>query len=654
MASPRPASTQPGKERRLSGQVHTESPLRKMSLPTNEIPTVKHDQAVDSEADYEEIIHVDPISRTASRVDGRGYDQSTEDTGAHGITAEHEDDLTADDGYSAPILASDEVKYRPESQFLQPAIEPELERHDSSYLEIEPSTPPTYPSGRRVSRPGSRANSIHTLPHMSRFTTVEDRPDIGTPLEDVKEYEPLFPDDEDLEKKKSASEPNLPIGDKPQRPDLARHHFPSRDVWEDTPDSLMYETTVKTPQLPEFSIPSAEHEPKEIFETPEQEKARKANVEASDQQDFIPESTKSLAKTPLTPDVLDDTSLISNLPARHQFPSRDVWEDTADHLLHTTVITPQPDLQIQADASPEASKALPIIPARPSRTKPAALDLAGPSSLEDKKVPVIPDRPKPKVPERPSKTVARGASAEEVPLAKTASREDNSVAASKAKPAVPARPSGSSKIAALQAGFMKDLNQRLQLGPQAPKRDEPAKAAADDADDEQAPLADARKGRARGPQRRRPGSSSPAARGADEEKKVRFAIAKMVTVFEIDESGAVRVAERETAKESAALARDVLEPSGDAADEPELKASAAEAAEAETVKPIASSSSDATVQTGETKIKLPAADGGAAEDVTVYLGGSADKPGTVVDRDGEQIVGDADTQDSIERVGPGN
>jgi len=196
----------------------------------------------------------------------------------------------------------------------------------------------------------------------------------------------------------------------------------------------------------------------------------------------------------------------------------------------------------------------------------------------------------------------------------------------------------------------------------APKRDEPPKA--DDADDEQAPpLADARKGRARGPQRRRPGSSaSPGARGPDDEKKVRFAIAKMVTVFEIDESGAVRVAERETARESAALAKEVLEPRGEAVDEPEQKeaaeeeprAEAADPADAEPVERVVSSSSDAAVQTGETKVKLPAAEGAAAEDVTVYLGGRADKPGTVVEKDGEQIVGDADTQGSIEKTGPGN
>ena len=78
----------------------------------------------------------------------------------------------------------------------------------------------------------------------------------------------------------------------------------------------------------------------------------------------------------------------------------------------------------------------------------------------------------------------------------------------KPKPAVPARPAGS-KIAALQAGFMSDLNKRLQLGPQPPQKgSEPS----EEKREEKAPLADARKARAKGPTRRKPAtSSSPAA-----------------------------------------------------------------------------------------------------------------------------------------------
>ena len=74
----------------------------------------------------------------------------------------------------------------------------------------------------------------------------------------------------------------------------------------------------------------------------------------------------------------------------------------------------------------------------------------------------------------------------------------------KAKPTVPARPGGS-KIAALQAGFMSDLNNRLKLGPQGPQK--PAEPTEEEKVEEKAPLADARKARAKGPARRKPAVS---------------------------------------------------------------------------------------------------------------------------------------------------
>lgn len=535
MASPYPSSVTPPKERRGSSQVHAESPLRTMTFPVNETdPVLKvgshsaHDQAVDSETEHEDdVIHVDPPSRSLSRIGGGDHETPTEDLGSHGANTENEGGFLVEDGYSAPILASDEAKYRPEAQYMTPAIEPEQEQPDSSYLELDSGTLPPYQSGRR-SKPGSRSNSIHTLPHISRFTTHDDS---GTPLEDVKEYEPLFPDEEDEEKSKSALDSNLPPKDKPKRPELARHHFPSRDVWEDAPDSLMYETTVKTPQLPEFSIPAAEHEPKEIFETSEQEQTKKSKTEDAEK-NFVPDHTKDLAKTP---DVLSNMPVRPSMPARHKFPSRDVWEDTADQLLHTTVITPQPEkpekLEEENVTPTEAAKAAPTIPTRPVRSKPAATAMDG--SPEEKKAPMIPERPKPKVPERPSKPLG-------VPLTKTTSAEEREAPpVTKANPTIPTRSAGS-KIAALQAGFMKDLNQRLQLGPQAPKKEEQPKEEVKE-EKEKAPLTDARKGRAKGPTRRKPGTSPSAAEAVgDEPKIVRFAVSSTIVVFEIDD-GSLKV-----------------------------------------------------------------------------------------------------------------
>jgi len=480
------------------------------------------------------------------------------------------------------------------------------------------------------------------------------------PLEDVKEYEPLFPDEED-QKSKSTSVSNLPPEDKPKRPELARHHFPSCDVWEDAPDSLMYQTTVKTPQQPEFSIPAAEHEPKEIFETPEQEQARMNKAEDAEKDDFMPDHADDLTKTQVIPDALSDIPVRPSMPARHKFPSRDVWEDTADQLLPTTVITPkheQPAKSEGENAEPtEATKAGPIIPSRPVRSKPPPLALDGSTGYpEEKRAPTIPERPKPKVPERSSKPLQLG-SAEGVPLAKTTSTEERETPpVAKAKPAVPARPTGS-KIAALQAGFMKDLNQRLQHGPQAPKKEEQAKEEAEEK--EKTPLADARKGRAKGPTRRKPGTSPSAAAATNEQPKtVRFAISSTIMVFEMDD-GSIKV--RQEVNEVKNVAEELEKP-GVVQLKDEIPAeidplakeggkvtdtvSGEEAAASTSVPPPTQSPApdltvDSAVQTGETNIEVNTNDGGAPEKVTAYLGGRADKPGTVIEKDGEQLVDDA-------------
>jgi hypothetical protein len=637
-----------------------------MSFPVIEIDPVlragSQDHAIDSEVEHEDdVIHVDPPSRSLSRIEGGGFDVSTEDLGTHGSITEKDGGLMVEEGYSAPILASDEVKYRPEAQFMTPAIEPEQERRDSTYLDLDSPTLPTYQSAKRGTRPNSRSSSIHSLPHGLRFSTNEDT---GLPLEDVKEYEPLFPDEED-ENSKSTSESNGPPGDKPKRPELARHQFPSCDVWEDAPDSLMYQTTVKTPQQPEFSIPAAEHEPKEIFETPEQEQARMNKNEDAENEDFFPDDAENLAKMHVVPNALSDKPVRPSMPARHKFPSRDVWEDTADQLLPTTVIHPKQDKPEKSEGekagTTEATKAAPIIPTRPVRSKPAPIMIDGTTGYTDeKRAPTIPERPKPKVPERPSKPLQPGPT-EGAPLAKTTSTEERDApSVAKAKPAVPARPTGS-KIAALQAGFMKDLNQRLQLGPHAPKKEEQAKEEAEEM--EKAPLADARKGRAKGPTRRKPGTSPSAAVTMDEgPKTVRFAISSTIMVFEMNDGnlqvqqgevkevknvaeepekpaiasnvGEVRQSKDETPTEIEPLAKE---------DKATDKASSEEAAASTAVPaPVQPSAPDLTVDAaGETSTEVNTNDDGESEKVNAYLGGSADNPGTVLEEDGEQHVDDA-------------
>lgn len=196
-----------------------------------------------------------------------------------------------------------------------------------------------------------------------------------------------------------------------------------------------------------------------------------------------------------------------------------------------------------------------------------------------------------------------------------------------AKPPVPARPTGS-KIAALQAGFMSDLNKKLGLGPIAPKKEE----VAPETEEEKAPLADARKGRAKGPQRRKPGIA-PAP--AEEEKKVskpRFAISTM-TIWEVDESGELNMGGNKA----------------EAKAEPEAAVPVpAETAIAETIAP-STTTEDIAVQTGQLDIKI-----GEEEGKTIFLGGRAPEPGSVVvDADGTQHVGAPDSLGGIEKTAMG-
>jgi Altered inheritance of mitochondria protein 21 len=218
-----------------------------------------------------------------------------------------------------------------------------------------------------------------------------------------------------------------------------------------------------------------------------------------------------------------------------------------------------------------------------------------------------------------------------------------------AKPPVPARPTGS-KISALQAGFMNDLNKKLGLGPVAPKKEESREEPK--AEEEKAPLADARKGRAKGPQRRKPGVSTSGA--AEEEKKVskpaavRFAISRPMTIWEVDESGELSMggksAEAPAAEEPAE--EPAREPAEGASDENTAPSSSKE---------TTTTGTDMAVQTGELDISMMTDTAtGEHEAKTVYLGGRAPEPGSVVvDADGTQHVGSPDSLGSIEKTGLG-
>ena len=479
MTSPRPPTS--GRPASIKAG-HSDSPLR--------------NEAEEQLDDSGEVIHIDHPAHRSSKIHGGGYDPPTEDLGPKGGNTAEEGGWVTERGYGIPILAPDELKKRGlDAEWRQPAISPELERHGDEYTVNEDGTPGYITKVRSLSRNSNRNNSTQVqraIPSPTHFEKA------GTPLEAHKEYEPLFPEDEESNKKPETQ------ADKLKRPNLARHHFPSQDVWEDTPGSLQLETTVETPQAPEeleaLAGGAGDASTAHVFEKKDVEEQRKTEVTDEDQQSFLSEEMKHpTVENKHLGKVRDDHAARPGMGQR--FPSQDIWEDAPSHgHLETIVSAPQTeDVNEYAEESTVVEK--PQVPARPAiPVRPVKKDI----SPSDKKAPIIPERPKPQVPARPSKPPAslleRVATTESQP-------GDNEAPQPKAKPPVPARPGGS-KIAALQAGFLKDLNSKLGIGPQAPKFKEPEPEQREEA----APLKDARKGRAKGPQRRKPaGSPAPAA-----------------------------------------------------------------------------------------------------------------------------------------------
>ncbi|PHH60463.1 hypothetical protein CDD81_1638 [Ophiocordyceps australis] len=359
--------------------------------------------------------------------------------------AEDDESVETEEEYHAPILAADEVDAG--SHVKHPAVRPHPERHSSHDGEESPV--------RSTSRP-SMARASHS------------QADFGsTPLEDVEEYEPLFSEEtkEEVPKHEAADE------------NEGRHHFPSKDVWEDAPSSVHYTATVSTPdvsdQIRRRSSAYSEDRPITPAQAFAQYQEQLAEKETTGRNNvFLPLSEEKPTW------INHQHHLKTQRPsAAKRFPSRDVWEDVPESQLHETTVSAspteekKPEMPSRPEKKASLTEHLPSIPDRPRPRQ---------SSGDDKQKPPVSEKPKPQVPARPSKSLSGD---------------------SKTKPPVPSRLMGN-KIASLQAGFMSDLNKRLQIGPQAPKKEPLVEEEAEA--EEKAPLSDARKGRARGPQRRAP------------------------------------------------------------------------------------------------------------------------------------------------------
>lgn len=582
------------KKRTSSSKSHIDSPLRKSFSLEGEHAQQARDQAEDAmESDTEEdVIHIDPPARRHDKYGGGGYDPPTEDLGPRGGNTADEGGWIDERGRRTPILASDEVAKNKGGEYLQPAVSPEREHRGSEYFSgVDSEAPPPYQIGHRGgsrsnSRPTSRPGSIHGFSGLSKVISHEMTEDRHMPLGDVEEYEPLFKDEDE---KANKEDKPLTAADRLKRP-LAQHRFPSQDVWEDTPESLNLQTTVESPQVPEEESSPSTVKGSSTFELPEVEQARKGEASEADRTSFLDEH---MVKSPFKAHLRQEMAHRPGMTQR--FPSRDIWEDTPESLrLETTVEAPQveqiiisPEDTQNAIAAFAASKdkvgasGKPIVPPRPARAKPtegmevqpvvedrpqqelqrvvaAAMQLpvAKEPSLKatspiERKAPTLPDRPKPQVPPRPARSTQDKAEDTNI-LSETLSASSTGsevaspgAAVLKCKPIVPARPEG--KLAALKAGFMNDLNSRLKLGPQAPPKAQDKSTEGDrERAQEKATLSDARKGRAKGPQRRKPvteaGGAAAIASGDGEVNWGRnWAVKEPWTVWSISITGNIEV-----------------------------------------------------------------------------------------------------------------
>jgi hypothetical protein len=662
-SSPRPVSSSYLNKGHSSTSLHAESPLRLSSFPsefqeTGDLSRVSTSSlsgtALDSEVEDDDIIHVDAPAHRVDKYGGGGYDPPVEDLGPQGGNTLEEGGWVDENGYGVPILASDEVAKEPGKEYMQPAVDPHKDRRGSSYMTGSDSEASSYlmsgsrsgsiSGSRPTSRPSSRPSSIHGLSGtLSRFTSHDERDDVHTPLENVEEYEPLFPEDEKENVQKGQPHPMTAV-DKFKRPELAKRKFPSQDIWEDAPNSAQLMTIVSTPEPEEDAVTVTSLED----DRENNGAAESSEMDAADEdsESFLPKDQHATAKPRFKSHIREE--MASRPELKQRFPSRDIWEDTPAHAqLQTVVDSPQSEEALSAanaEKSPTTASSdstskiggkgviiggiaaglaaagataaversgTPFVPARPVKkmsgdskgpaTQPEIparpsqrvhnippADIPEPPSktstpqtravppawspptkdddglvepvsspvAERKAGPVLPDRPKPHVPARPAKVGRRGSS-EQVPLSKTisgtsagsqgsqsdetdTSRDVNiTPRITKTKPAVPSRPAGG-KIGSLKAGFMSNLEKRLQLGPQGPKAgdsgDEPK------AEEEKAPLSDARKGRARGPARRKPAASpSAVAERSESEGLVKLMIAPASSVWEMSADGSVVV-----------------------------------------------------------------------------------------------------------------
>ncbi|KAF3491550.1 uncharacterized protein GIQ15_01067 [Arthroderma uncinatum] len=501
----------PPAESPLQNEVSSEQPTAKSLSESQKLVDAAKEAREDKDEHHGVKIHIDEPLHHQHHPDGFAPAPDFNDANRDGIHDDEEEDV--------PVLASDEVD--PNSVGLQPAVSPPLEhrKNDSFGHEAE--------SSRR--KQPIRSTSA-TSKASNKQTEGQEGEDVAEPTEHVRKYEPLFPDDDNKDR--------LSPEQRFKSPTSQTQRFPSKDIWEDAPSSAQLHATVSTPDIPRRPK-RGESESESVFETPEQEQERVREADKLKVQSGLEE----------TPGTSDDLKSQEHDP-NQRFPSRDIWEEAPESQQLTTSV------EIPEKPEKPEKPSLPSLPPRPQRQEgrsseeqpsvsPTKSQPVSPTEL--KKRPSIPDRPKPQIPQRPTRKKSHDSGETLTKTISGGSTDEAARPVPKAKPAVPPRAVGS-KIAALKAGFLSDLDNRLKLGPQAPKPKEKEKEDAESAV-ERGPLSDARKGRAKGPPRRKPAVSKPAVVEKTEKPQTpEIKLADPWNVWSIGPNGEVNVPSEQPSK----------------------------------------------------------------------------------------------------------
>ncbi|KAF8462946.1 altered inheritance of mitochondria protein 21 [Kalaharituber pfeilii] len=320
---------------------------------------------------------------------------------------------------------------------------------------------------------------------------------------------------------------------KPERPSVlsktasGKQRFPSKDIWEEAPDSAQLTATVSPTPVSEEDPPSpvAATSPLQLSSPSTEEPSTTTTAPLEESTSAERSSTHATLDSAAKPEI----------PPRPASPERNQkWAPTG---------------------------AVPIIPARPGSrvtNTPSKLDTQDqieqaqtPSlvprtglsdSTEKKSPPVVPDRPKPAVPQRPVKINAKT-----LPFQQAQPEETSPV--TKAPPPVKPKPAIGGKIAALKANL--ELEKRLAAGPMGFKRKEEEEKkpeeAAEKQEEAQALVSDVRKGRAKGPRGRKlptaatSAAAAPAEGEAKEPAPPALHFVSAWTVWSIDDEENARV-----------------------------------------------------------------------------------------------------------------